>query len=253
MSGIRRVSDLGSKGVSSILDGSIIDADINASAAVAQSKVANLTTDLAAKAPLASPTFTGVPLAPTAAAGTNTTQLATTAFSNTAGGLVYITSATASGTAAFITLQNCFSATYDNYKVIITRCFSNLTANIGYQMVDSGGNALVTNSYSWGLSGISSIGGSSNTFSNSGIRGSILDSYNGNGAGSATYDVLKPFLADQTAWMGTSIALNSGSNGYDSKTGVIFVENGTSYTGFRLIAASGNINCTVTVYGYRKQ
>jgi hypothetical protein len=31
-------------------------------------------------APLASPTFTGVPVAPTAAADTNTTQLATTAF-----------------------------------------------------------------------------------------------------------------------------------------------------------------------------
>ena len=37
-------------------------------------------TDLNAKAPLASPNFTGIPLAPTANAGTNTTQLATTAF-----------------------------------------------------------------------------------------------------------------------------------------------------------------------------
>jgi hypothetical protein len=35
------------------------------------------------KADLASPTFTGVPKAPTAAAGTNTTQLATTAFVKT--------------------------------------------------------------------------------------------------------------------------------------------------------------------------
>jgi hypothetical protein len=35
---------------------------------------------LALKAPLASPTFTGTPVAPTAAAGTNTTQLATTAY-----------------------------------------------------------------------------------------------------------------------------------------------------------------------------
>ena len=35
---------------------------------------------LAAKAPLASPTFTGTPSAPTATAGTNTTQIATTAF-----------------------------------------------------------------------------------------------------------------------------------------------------------------------------
>ena len=39
-------------------------------------------TDLAAKAPLASPTLTGVPAAPTAAQGTNTTQIATTAFVN---------------------------------------------------------------------------------------------------------------------------------------------------------------------------
>jgi len=38
------------------------------------------TSALAAKAPLADPTFTGVPAAPTATAGTNTTQLATTAF-----------------------------------------------------------------------------------------------------------------------------------------------------------------------------
>jgi len=36
--------------------------------------------DLNAKAPLASPNFTGIPLAPTASAGTNTTQVATTAF-----------------------------------------------------------------------------------------------------------------------------------------------------------------------------
>ena len=38
--------------------------------------------DMNAKAPLASPNFTGIPLAPTAAQGTNTTQLATTAFVN---------------------------------------------------------------------------------------------------------------------------------------------------------------------------
>lgn len=36
------------------------------------------------KAPKASPTFTGTPLAPTAAAGTNTTQIATTQFTTTA-------------------------------------------------------------------------------------------------------------------------------------------------------------------------
>jgi hypothetical protein len=46
----------------------------------AQADVTDLVTDLAAKAPLASPALTGTPTAPTAATSTNTTQLATTAF-----------------------------------------------------------------------------------------------------------------------------------------------------------------------------
>jgi len=48
--------------------------------AIAESQVTNLTTDLATKAPINSPDLTGTPTAPTAAAGTNTTQIATTAF-----------------------------------------------------------------------------------------------------------------------------------------------------------------------------
>lgn len=42
--------------------------------------LSEIATELALKATLASPTFTGTPAAPTASAGTNTTQLATTAF-----------------------------------------------------------------------------------------------------------------------------------------------------------------------------
>lgn len=78
----------------SIASGVIVDADVNASAAIAGTKLANTpagniaaTTVQAAineldgeKAALASPTFTGTPAAPTASAGTSTTQIATTAF-----------------------------------------------------------------------------------------------------------------------------------------------------------------------------
>lgn len=72
-----------------------------------QNKAIN--TALGLKAPLASPALTGTPTAPTASAGTNTTQVATTAFVATAvangmanvGGTVYYgTSSTAAGTAA---------------------------------------------------------------------------------------------------------------------------------------------------------
>lgn len=48
-----------------------------------QSAITGLTAALALKAALASPAFTGTPTAPTAAADTNTTQIATTAFAKT--------------------------------------------------------------------------------------------------------------------------------------------------------------------------
>jgi hypothetical protein len=93
------------------LTNTIVDADVNASAAIAWSKIAPsatvsttelgyldgvtsaIQTQLDAKlatatasstyAPLASPALTGVPTAPTAAANTNTTQVATTAYVQT--------------------------------------------------------------------------------------------------------------------------------------------------------------------------
>ena len=47
---------------------------------IAQSQVNDLTTDLSKKANIASPAFTGTPTAPTASTGTNTNQIATTAY-----------------------------------------------------------------------------------------------------------------------------------------------------------------------------
>ena len=61
-----------------IVKGTEIDTEFN-----------NIATAVATKADLASPTFTGTPIAPTASTGTNTTQISTTAFVQAAISLLY--------------------------------------------------------------------------------------------------------------------------------------------------------------------
>lgn len=72
-------------------------------------------TALAAKAPLASPTFTGTPVAPTATAGTNTTQVATTAFVTTA-----VSNLVASAPGALDTLDELAAALGDDANFATT-------------------------------------------------------------------------------------------------------------------------------------
>ncbi len=76
---------------STVDDGGNGRSDVTVSA-IAESKVTNLTTDLAAKAPLASPALTGTPTVPTATLGTNTTQAASTAFVTAAVGALNVSS-----------------------------------------------------------------------------------------------------------------------------------------------------------------
>jgi hypothetical protein len=127
------------------LTNTILDADINASAAIAWTKIApsstvsttelgyldgvtsaiqtqidsklNSSTAGTTYAPLASPALTGVPTAPTAAANTNTTQIATTAYVQTE-----IADLIASAPGALDTLDELAAALGDdaNYASTIT-------------------------------------------------------------------------------------------------------------------------------------
>ena len=80
------------------------------------------------KAPIAGPTFTGTPAAPTAAAGTNTTQLATTAFVKTA-----VDNLVDSAPGALDTLNELAEAIGDdsNYAATVTTALAGKQATIG--------------------------------------------------------------------------------------------------------------------------
>ena len=73
----------------------------------------NVSTALASKAPLISPSLTGVPTAPTAAPGTNTSQIATTAFTNAAVSVALASSGVADNSVTSVKIADGSIATAD--------------------------------------------------------------------------------------------------------------------------------------------
>lgn len=102
---------------------------------IAESQVTNLTTDLGKKANLASPTFTGTPKAPTAALGTDSTQIATTAFVQDAiealpEPMVFKGSLGTGGTITALPVDGSASIG-DTYKVITAGTYAGQSAKVG--------------------------------------------------------------------------------------------------------------------------
>ena len=150
------------------LTNAIVDADVNASAAIAWTKIAPSSTVSATElgyldgvtsaiqtqidsklatatasstyAPLASPALTGVPTAPTAAANTNTTQVATTAYVQTE-----ITDLIAAAPGALDTLDELAAALGDdaNFATTVTNSLATKLPLAGGTM--SGAIAMGTN------------------------------------------------------------------------------------------------------------
>jgi len=162
-------------------------------------------------------------------------------------GLVYITSATVVGTPTTLTIDNCFTSAYENYRVIVK-----------YTNPGTGYPAVYVN---WRAGGVSNTAASYAQMGNGRTSGNADASYGSSGntnayigsiPGSLTFDVLSPQNANvQTTTLGQS-------NFYD---GTSFTLRNTSsfhnvvagYDGFVLSIASSTFtsNMTVRVYGYR--
>ena len=90
--------------------------------------------DFGSYATLASPAFTGTPTAPTAASGTNTTQIATTAFVNSAisgitGAMIFKGTVGAGGTVDDLPTTNVKIG--DTYKVSVAGTYAEQAAKVG--------------------------------------------------------------------------------------------------------------------------
>jgi hypothetical protein len=158
----------------------------------------------------------------------------------TAGALTLISSTTIGTTVSSVTVSSAFSATYDNYLLMVTGGTS--SADVALKLTLGS----TTTGYYYGLivltyAGTSSVVGGANTTSY----------YAGEGAASSLIlncEVKNPFNTKTTSFNST-IGANR-TDGY-SLSGAGYLNNTTSYTAFTLTPASGTITGgTIRVYGY---
>jgi hypothetical protein len=167
-------------------------------------------------------------------------------------GLAYIAESAFSGSSG-VNLDNCFTATYTNYR-IVAHLDASTTAHITLRLRAASSDDSGTN-YRWSLVRYTS---------------GTLDSKNGAGTGTGdtswnviwedsgtpincflVVDVFRPQLADETRYASqgglmrsaTSLSIEFNAGGQHTAT--------TAYDGFTILPSAGTITGTVRVYGYR--
>lgn len=172
---------------------------------------------------------------------------ATTSDLATNAGLNLIATSTFSA-AASVSVNNCFTSTYANYRVLIN--ISAATANADFYMryrvggVDATGSDYVTQRIQQSGGTVSGSG----TGATQAYIGILSNPYPT--ASATTIDVLDPQIAAWSKIMGSYMYQDSGTSVYNHYISVVH-RAATAYDGFSLIPSSGNVSGTVRVYGYR--
>lgn len=177
------------------------------------------------------------------------TSVAGTGVSLSATGTVTFTTATS------VTVNNCFSSLYENYRVVMYWTQNTSTANTNLKLRDGSGDI----SANYGMS----AGGyfaSSGTMTFAGFNVSADEAatqafvMGGTAGASVSFiaDVFTPNLARDTNFIGTatSSAYNVTLTRVNVATHIRHTAS-TACTGFSLLAAGGSITGSLRVYGYR--
>jgi hypothetical protein len=173
----------------------------------------------------------------------------TTLFNITNGknvGLVPILTTTFSSIAS-TNISSIFSATYDNYRILVNIA-QNSTFSANYIQLRIGATT-VTNNYD--RRGVFLNSGSTVSGSGTAAESTLLIGQTGNGGRSFhTIDFANPFLTVPT--IGTVVAAdNESGGGRDMFLSSIYNSNSTSYDSLVLGCSAGTITGTIRVYGYR--
>lgn len=163
-------------------------------------------------------------------------------------GLSLVTSGSFTSSSA-VNINNCFSSTYMNYKIIFN--FTNSDSgnrDVKARMRVSGSDATGSN-YSYGQVGYRSDGAS--TYNTSSTNATYFDFGRANSGNkvSTTWEIFRPFQASPTVYWGGYSGDDNTSAFYNNGGGLHSVS--TSYDGFSVFPTTGNISGNYYIYGYK--
>ena len=163
-----------------------------------------------------------------------------TSIANSGGSATSTSGTTTFTNVSSISLNGCFSATYENYFVIVTNVTGSASTSLITRMRASG-----TDSATGYNSGGSYNGSASGNIIDTNAIGQYMDTIATSGNGNQQMIFFMPFLAISTGFMMQSYR--------DTLTNVRFGRHtpATSYDGFSMITASGTMSGKVRVYGYK--
>ena len=156
-------------------------------------------------------------------------------------GLVYVTSTTVGSGVSSVTVSNCFSTTYDNYRITYVGFITSNPIAMLMQLSGSTGSTYATSGW------IFQYGGSLTQETTTAQAYAYIGHGTTTGKCSAIYEVHSPYLSTASQFFGQTVSVSYGDDrrAYDSST--------ASSTGFKLQPFSGTMTGgLITVYGYRK-
>ena len=163
-------------------------------------------------------------------------------------GLVYVTSTTPAAAAASVTIANCFSSTYDNYRVVISgaRCTTG-TRFVVAQLRVSGTTS--TTGYYHARVEASPLASAQASNDSSWTWAVVVDATNYAGG---SVDIFNPNNAVETSYTANGTDPRTASGAF-YRSGAGWHDVTTAYTDLVLSVASDSWNAgLITVYGYRK-
>ena len=167
----------------------------------------------------------------------------------TSQGMTLINTTSFSGVASQA-VPTVFSATYENYKIIVT--FSAVSADGAIFMKLRSGATDSSTGYSTGNPGLTETGVAQNQYEagiTSGFRINTIDNTATADYYSNSIDLYKPFLTNRSSMSLTGVGVNTSGTFFGFAGGGQHTV-ASSYDGINIIASAGNISGKVSVYGY---